>query len=253
MTVKELDSYFRSFLPIGDLEGTDYSLNGVQVGRLDKEVGKVAFAVDACLETIERAAEAGADMLFVHHGLFWGKERPVTGSHYRRIAALIETDVALYAAHLPLDMHGEFGNNAGLAAKLGLVDLRPFGSYRKVKIGYAGRLPEPRSIDEVLGLLGMRREDALGVLSFGPEEISTIAVISGGADKEVEQAIDEGADLYLTGELSHQVYHTCQEAGINLIAAGHYRTETIGVRLVAGKLEADTGIGTFFIDLPTGL
>ncbi len=253
MTVKDLDQYFRALLPIDELEGIDYSLNGVQVGRFEKPVNKVAFAVDACRESIERTAEMKADMLFVHHGLFWGKELAVTGAHYRRLASLIGHDVALYAAHLPLDMHEEFGNNAGLARQLGLVDLRPFGSFRKVKIGYAGRLPEPGNIDSVLGRLGMSRDETLGVLSFGPEKISTVAVISGGADKEVDQAIAEGADLYVTGELSHQVYHTCQEAGINLIAAGHYRTEIVGVRLMAGKLKKDTGIETCFIDLPTGL
>jgi dinuclear metal center YbgI/SA1388 family protein len=169
------------------------------------------------------------------------------------MASLIGHDIALYAAHLPLDMHEEFGNNAGLARQLGLVDLRPFGSFRKVKIGFAGRLPEPGSIDSVLARLGMGRDEALGILSFGPEKISTVAVISGGADKEVDQAIAEGADLYVTGELSHQVYHTCQESGINLIAAGHYRTEIVGVQLVAEKLKADMGIETCFIDLPTGL
>ncbi|ADK79478.1 Nif3-like dinuclear metal center hexameric protein [Sediminispirochaeta smaragdinae] len=253
MTVSELDAYFRSILAIDDLAGVDYSLNGLQVGRFDMPVRKVAFAVDACEESILRTKDIGAQMLFVHHGLFWGKEQSITGSHYRRIAALIENDIALYAAHLPLDMHETYGNNAGLAKQLGLKDIEPFGVFRRVRIGCAGRFETPQTIDDVLALLEMDREELLGVLAFGPEKISSVAIISGGADKDVEQAIEKGVDLYLTGELSHQVYHLCQESGINLIAAGHYRTEVYGVQLMAGKLEADTGIETCFIDLPTGL
>jgi dinuclear metal center YbgI/SA1388 family protein len=253
MKIRELDAYIRTLLTIDEMTGTDNSMNGLQVGRFDKEVTRVAFAVDACLESITRAAEGGAEMLFVHHGLFWGREQPLVGPFYQRIAALIEHDLALYAAHLPLDMHPQYGNNAGLALRLGLVDLLPFGAYKKVKIGYKGRLPEALTLDQLLGRLGMQRDELPGFLSFGPDEISTVAVISGGADKEVEQAIAEGVDLYLTGEISHQVYHQCQEAGINLIAAGHYRTETVGVNLLADKIAEDKGLETFFIDLPTGL
>lgn len=253
ITLKDLDRWFRSILPIDDLAGSDYSLNGVQVGRMEKEVTRVAFAVDACLETITRAGEAGADLLFVHHGLFWGKPEAITGSHYRRVRKLIEDDTALYAAHLPLDMQQELGNNAGLAGRLGLTDLQPFGRYKQIRIGYSGYLPEPLSLPEVMARLDLAEEDALGVLNFGPERVSTVAIISGGADKEVVQAIDAGVDLYITGELSHQVYHTCLEGKINLIAAGHYWTETVGVQLLSRRLEEEKGLETVFIDVPTGL
>jgi dinuclear metal center YbgI/SA1388 family protein len=253
ITLRELDRWFQSILPIEDLAGIDYSLNGVQIGRMEKEIEKVAFAVDACLETITRAGEAGADLLFVHHGLFWGKPEAITGTHYRRVRKLIEDDTVLYAAHLPLDMQKEFGNNAGLSRRLGLVEIEPFGRYRNIQIGYSGRLPEPLDMNGILERLALAREDALGILTFGPKEISTVAVISGGADKEVGQAIDAGVDLYITGELSHQVYHTCMEGGINLIAAGHYWSEMVGVQLLSQKLNREKGIETLFIDLPTGL
>ncbi len=236
-----------------EAERADASLNGLQVGRAEAEIKRAAFAVDACMESFRRAAEAGAQLLFVHHGLFWAKALALTGDLYRRIRFLMENDLALYAAHLPLDMHPEFGNNAGLAKDLGLVDSEPFGDYHGLMIGLKGRLPQPLSLDEVIDRIGLDRKSALGLLSFGPETIGSVAVVSGGADKEVGQALDEGVDLYITGELSHQVYHTCQEGGINLLAGGHYHTETFGPRLLAEKCAADTELETLFIDVPTGL
>jgi dinuclear metal center YbgI/SA1388 family protein len=253
MRVEELDGYFRSVLPIDEVGNTDASLNGLQAGRRTAEVKRAAFAVDACMESFRRSAEAGADLLFVHHGLFWGKPIAVTGEHYERIAFLIEHGLALYAAHLPLDMQPEFGNNAGIARELGLEEAGPFGDYHGLSIGTKGRLGKELTLDQVLERLNLDRESALGVLPFGRDSIRTVAVVSGGADKEVSQALAEGVDLYITGEISHQVYHTCQEGGINLIAGGHYHTETYGPRLLAEKCAEETGIETVFIDVPTGL
>jgi dinuclear metal center YbgI/SA1388 family protein len=253
MTVAELDSYFRRLMAIDEIGSADASLNGLQVGRADAEVGKAAFAVDACMETFRRSAERGAQLLFVHHGLFWGKPVAVTGEHYERLRFLIEHGIALYASHLPLDMQPEFGNNAGIARQLELERAEPFGDYHGISIGIKGRLPKALSLDAVLDRIGLDRSTALGVLPFGPETVRNVAVISGGADKEVGQALIEGMDLYITGELSHQVYHTCQEGGINLIAGGHYHTETYGPRLLAERCAADLDVETEFIDVPTGL
>lgn len=253
MNLQELDSYFRELLPLGDLASTDASLNGIQVECSSKAIAHVAFAVDACMASFERAAESGADVLFVHHGLFWGRPVAVTRSHYRRLKYLLEHDIALYAVHLPLDLHPEFGNNAGIAVALSLGQIEPFGLYRGVKIGLKGVLPEPLTVDGVLEKMGIDREECRALLPFGPEQSRTVGIISGGAVLDVEQAIDEGLDLYVTGDALHQVYHTCLEERINLVCGGHYQTEVWGARLVAEKLAADVGLKTSFIDAPTGL
>jgi dinuclear metal center YbgI/SA1388 family protein len=253
MKIEEIDRYFRELLPIADLRSADVSMNGVQVACSDKEITRVGFAVDACMESFQRAATLGIDLLFVHHGLFWGAPLALSGSHYRRVKFLLDNDIALYAAHLPLDMHSTYGNNAGMASALDLDNMEPFGLYRGFKIGMKGSLPTPLGVDGVLARLGIDRSQCTAVLAFGPEECRTVGIVSGGGTREVEQAIAEGLDLYITGDALHQVYHTCLEERLNLICGGHYQTEVWGVRLVASKLAEDTGIETQFIDVPTGL
>lgn len=258
MILSKIDAYYRGLMQISELEKIDVSMNGIQVAAKDGnpdtvEIGKVAFAVDACMETFERAAEQGADMLFVHHGLFWGRPVRIEGAHYKRLKFLMQNDISLYASHLPLDMHPEFGNNAGICASLGITEPEPFGEYHGLKIGFKGELPAALSLQQVLDKLGLSAEQALSVFPFGPEDIKTVALISGGGTNEVYQAMAEKADLYITGDASHQIYHPCLENGINLISGGHYHTETWGVRLLAGRTSADLGIETVFIDVPTGL
>ncbi|MBN2354181.1 MAG: Nif3-like dinuclear metal center hexameric protein [Spirochaetales bacterium] len=253
MLVKEFDALIRSWLPFDQAEKADSALNGLQVGRRDKDVRKAAFAVDASAETFRRAAGWGADLVFVHHGLFFGKTKPVTGALLGRIAFLAEHDIALYAVHLPLDMAPEIGNNAGLATRLGLVDREPFGMYHGVKIGLKGRLPVPRTLRELAGLLLGNPPLPAASLAFGPEIVSTAGVVSGGAPESARDAIDEGLDLFVTGEQSHEIYHESLEAGLNVIFAGHYASERFGVEAVGKKLAAETGLETVFIDVPTGL
>jgi len=253
MTLEELDAYFRSILPIEDMAGSDSSLNGIQVGRPGLVVDKVAFSVDACLETFRRATQVGAQMLFVHHGIYWGRVEAVSGTNYERMRTLITANLSLYAVHLPLDMHGEFGNNAQMAHLLDLRDREPFGLYRGTPIGWKGNLPEDMTLDEVTRKLFHEPASTLGALPFGPRRIRTVGIISGGAPHEVDQAIGQGLDLYVTGESSHTIYHRCLEAGINVIFGGHYQTEVWGVQAIAKKLATDTGIETCFIDVPSGL
>ena len=241
MILKDLDAYFSNLLDIPSYARIDASLNGLQVGDVQAKVEKVAFAVDACQETFLRARQSGADLLFVHHGLFWGKPAALTGALYQRIKLLMDGPLALYAAHLPLDLHAELGNNAALARRMGLEEVEPFGMYNGVKIGFKGILPEPLSLDDALDLLGLNRETCLSLLPFGGERISRVAIVSGGAATEVYQALDEEIDLYITGEGSHQIYHYCLEGGIHFAAGGHYLTETYGVREVARRLNRDLG------------
>ena len=252
MKIKELDSYFRGFLAIDDLAGTDFSKNGVQVEN-SADINCIAFAVDACMETFKRAKEAGAQMVFVHHGLFWGHEQTLTGTHYQRLKFLIENNIALYAAHLPLDIHPELGNNVALAKAAGLTDLKPFGEYRGIKVGVKGTFKIPVTTAQVLSDLGYDSSELLACLSFGKEKNITGAVITGGGEHDVAAAIDEDVDLYITGDAAHVVYHTCLENRINMISAGHYRTEVYGVQNVAEKVSEELGLKTLFIDVPTGL
>lgn len=252
MTIGEFDKWIRTRLNIDEMAGKDFSLNGLQVGDEERDITRVAFAVDGVRAVFDEAAREGADLLFVHHGLFWGREQAVTGVHYHRMAALIKNDLALYAAHLPLDMDANLGNNIGLAKVLGLTGVEPFGDFRGKKIGFKGTLPKPATPEDlVMRLFGGWAPD-IRLLDFGPALVNTVALISGGAADDVAQAIAEKADLYITGESKHAVYHLCREAAINVIFGGHYRTETYGVLSVKDLVEKELGLETVFIDIPTG-
>ena len=255
MTLKELDEYFRGFLQPENFPG-DPSRNGIQIQNSEPEkkgIKKIAFAVDACLETVERAAKEGADMLFVHHGLFWGGCELLTGSFYSRVSAFLKNDIALYAMHLPLDANNPCGNNYGLASRIGLKKPEGFGEWRGMIIGVKGELETPLTVEELAEKTLNPGEKPLCVLPFGKEKIKTVGIISGGADEDVGQAVEQGLDAYITGEISHQLYHYVKESKINMISAGHYQTETVGVNLVAKKVQEELGIQTVFIDFPTYL
>lgn len=255
MTLNELDSYFKTLLKIEDFTN-DVSVNGIQIQNSSpdtKQIKKVCFAVDACEQTALKAAELGADVLFVHHGLFWPHGEVLTGAAYKRVSAFVKNDLALYACHIPLDANNPYGNNYGLAARIGLEDVTPFASWRGMILGVKGKLKNPVSIEQLASLALKDGEKPLKILPFGKERISTVGIVSGGAAEDVEQAIELGLDAFITGEIEHQLYHYIKESGINFLALGHYNTETVGVSLLAEKLVKDTGIETRFIDFPTGL
>jgi len=249
----KLDVFFRGFLDIDGFASSDSSLNGIQVDNDGGEIGKIAFAVDASLETIERAAASGAGMLFVHHGMFWGKSLALKGGHRRRIKALLDHNICLYAVHLPLDQHPKLGNNAVLAELLGLEAVEPFGGYSGRKIGYKGTFPKPLGVEQAVRKIAFEDRPPLGVYPFGKKENMTCAVVSGGGASNAMEAIDEGIDLFITGEMPHYIYSECLEGGINMIAGGHYSTEVWGVRAVMRHCAEELHIDTEFIDVPTGL
>ena len=228
-------------------------MNGIQADNDGADVPKIAFAVDACLETFKRAASCGAGMLFVHHGLFWGAPLRIEGILRARLDFLLKNNLALYAAHLPLDKHGEAGNNAVLAGLLGIEDKEPFGLYHGIKIGFKGRLREPLSVDEAARRVSFCGAPPIAIFPFGKAENAVCAVVSGGAAMEAAQAIEEGVDLYVTGESSHSVYHTALEGGLNMISGGHYATEVWGVRKLMERCKQELNIDTEFINVPTGL
>lgn len=250
MELSRLTAWLDTYLDIGGFG--DASLNGLQVeGR--SEVTKVAVAVDSSLTTFEAAAERGADLLVVHHGLFWGRPLAIRGMHGRRVKYLLDHGISLYAAHLPLDAHPEVGNNYGLARILGMSDLEPFGSAGNRTLGVKGRFPNKVTLRELADTLEKELGESVLVHAGGALEIETLGIITGGAAREVSTAADEGLDAFLTGEPKHETFYDAFERGINALYAGHYMTETVGVSLLADKLEAEFGLEADFILLPTGL
>ena len=251
MNIKELAKFIRSTVdPSGIKED---SLNDIQVENTG-EITKIAVAVDACLATIEGAAKAGAQVLLVHHGLYWGKQLPVTGkkqNHYNRVKALIKNNIGLIASHLPLDAHNEYGNNIILAKMIGLKNPEPFALYCDNFIGFKGKLEKPLAIQEIVERLGITMKD-VRYLAFGNKEIETVGIVSGGGVACIHDAIDEGLDLFITGEGKNSTYHNALEGNINVLLAGHYYTETFGVKALGEKIQKDLGIEYVFIDCPTG-
>ena len=248
-----LDTFFRSVLDIEGFAGIDSSMNGIQVDNDGSEIKKIVFAVDACLESFKRCSAAGGNVLFVHHGLFWGSPLAIKGSHRERIQFLLDNNIALYAVHLPLDHHPGLGNNAALAELLGMETLEPFGLYHGKKIGYMGKLKKPLTTDEAVKAINFMENTPLGILPFGKHINESCAVISGGASSEALQALEEGVDLYVTGEIGHSIYHPALEGKMNIIAGGHYATEVWGVRKLMAECATALNIDTEFINIPTVL
>ena len=253
LTTRKLDGFFRGLLDLEGFKAADPSLNGLQVDNDGSELGKIAFAVDVGLEVFKRAVDAGAGILFVHHGLFWGIPSRLEGSLRERIKFLLDNNLALYAVHLPLDQHPRLGNNAVLAELLGIQDPEPFGLYHGHKIGYKGNLSAALTIEDAIKKISFMGRPPLGVFPFGKKENFSCAVVSGGAADEAFQAMEEGLDLYVTGESSHTIYHYAREAHLNIIAGGHYSTEVWGVRRIMEECAEQLGIDSEFIDIPTGL
>jgi dinuclear metal center YbgI/SA1388 family protein len=225
----------------------DYGPNGLQVIGAD-EVTRLRVAVSASLEVFERAAADGAQMLVVHHGLFWDGSSPVIGRlERRRLEALFASDLSLVAYHLPLDGHAVLGNNARLAAILGIADPQPFAEHRGRALGRHGLLPAPASAAEVAARLG----EALGstplVLPGGPEQVRSVGVVSGAAARDVREAAACGIELFVTGEPEEDAPYLARELGVTIVAAGHNATETVGVRALAARLADVFGIDTGFI------
>ena len=231
---------------------SDVSVNGLQLEGKE-QISRIAVAVDSTLATIEEALEAGADLLIVHHGWFWKDVQPITGPLAKRVKAAIAGNLNLYAAHLPLDLHPEVGNNAVMAKALSLHNLEPFGFDRGVAIGLKGTLPVPQSLQDFSDGIQKLTGEVCLVHGGGTPMVSSVAILSGGGAGFVAQAAAAGVDTYLTGEPEHSHFSDAFEYGINTIFAGHYESETFGVRALAVKLEDTFGLPWQFLHLPTGL
>lgn len=244
--VDALDDY----LEIDSVE--DASLNGLQVEGAD-EVERVALAVDAAAVTIEAAIGEAAQMLLVHHGLFWGDPVPVTGPMARKVGACLEEGLSIYAAHLPLDRHPEVGNNVLLARALGGEPEADFGEIGGVPIGVVARLTEPCDPGGLAGRLAATGCPEPLLWSFSEGDLETVAVVTGAGCSLLGEAAAAGADALVTGEPRHSAYHQARELGITCLFGGHYATETHGVRAVGKWLEREHGLETGWIDHPTGV
>ena len=232
---------------IGDYSG---AVNGLQVEN-SGGVSRIAAAVDASLATVRLAIKARADLMIVHHGLFWSPSHPWTGKKFELMRLLIENNIAIYSSHLPLDAHPKLGNNAQLCAALGFKKLQPFFASHGQPIGFKASVSISR--DD----LAMRLARVVGnkplVIPGGNALCHRIGVVTGGAGGDLKMAAAEGVDAFITGEGPHWTYALAEELGLNVFYAGHYATETFGVKALAANLSKKFGVPWTFLDHPTGL
>lgn len=244
--VKHCDKTLRT-AAIGDYAG---AVNGLQVEN-SGAVTRIAATVDASLATVKLAIAARADLLVVHHGLFWGPSHPWTGKRHELLRLLLENNLAVYSSHLPLDAHPRLGNNAQLCAALGLRKLKPFFESHGQPIGLQTRTKISRAE------LAARLARATGVkpklIPGGKEICRRIGVVTGGAGNELKLAAAAGVDTFITGEGAHWTYALAEELGLNVFYAGHYATETFGVKALAAELSRKFKVPWAFLDHPTGL
>jgi len=250
MDLAKLVEYLDDYLCVSAIEDYPDAFNGLQVeGR--SEVARVMTAVDASVASVEAAGAWGADVLIVHHGLFWGRAAPVTGRLKRRMAPLIKNDISLYSAHLPLDAHPEAGNNALLARMLGLKPSGTFGEFHGTAIGVYAECDSPLAeLSEKLGT-GLGAEVRTFEFASGP--VKRVGIVSGGGASALAEAARLGLDTLITGEAAHHDWFEASENRINLVLAGHYATETLGVRALGAHLKDRFGIEELFFDHPTGM
>jgi dinuclear metal center YbgI/SA1388 family protein len=246
----ELVAYLDNYLRIAEIK--DYGPQGLQIeGRA--EVRKIVGMVDAQAPCVEAALTRGADLLLVHHGIFWGPPQRIAGSFGALVRAYLNADLNLYAAHLALDAHPEVGNNAELARRLGLTVESMFAPVNGAPIGVLAAAPAGLTFDALVARFAQQVGPAQLVQAYGPQICQRVGIISGAAAREIPVAAGLGCDAFLTGETSHAEFYAAQNAGVNVIYGGHYVTETVGVQALGAHLHARFGVDFEFIDLPTGL
>ncbi len=229
----------------------DASHNGLQVSGAE-EIKKIVFGVSASLELFRQSVYAGANLIVVHHGLLWGQEQPITGLFRERIAFLLQNNINLAAYHLPLDKHPVIGHNACLLRAISTQGMQPFGTYHGVEIGYSGQVDQP--LTQIVSTLEKFCQTKAQVLTFGPEQIRNVAIVSGGAHSLLPQAIEQKIDLYITGVLDEPVQEWCREGKINCIALGHYNSEKPGIWALQDLVAKHFGsVETQFIDVPNSI
>lgn len=250
MNRDEIIHYLDDYLQISLIK--DYGPQGLQVeGR--PTVTKIVGMVDAHQPCVDAALARGADLLLVHHGIFWGEGKRLIGGFGKLVRTYFEADLNLYAAHLALDAHTEVGNNAELARRLGLTVQSWWAKTNGVPLASLSESTEPLSLQDLVS----RYEERVGptklVLDHGPATIRRVGILSGFGARHIEEAATLGCDAFITGETSHAQYYDAMNAGINVIYGGHYTSETVGVQALGEHLQEKFGVDFEFIDLPTGL
>lgn len=242
--IRYLDQYLEAD------QGTDYCPNGLQVeGR--SRISRIVTGVSACLELFQIARQTAADAVLVHHGLFWkGDPATLTGLQYQRVAELIQGEISLIAYHLPLDRHLVVGNNAVAARRLHLENINPFCDLEGLPVGVEGRFASPMKRSDVLAAVRELFGQEPMVFAYGPEEITTVGLVSGSAGRCFRTAMAAGLDLFVTGEAEEWTMNLAKEARSNFVAAGHYSTERLGVQALGDRLRQEFGIDVEFVDLP---
>ena len=241
--------YLDDYLNVSSIP--DDSINGLQVEGA-AEISKAVFAVDACLETVRAASDSRANILVVHHGLFWKRNERIVGVMRERISTLLENEISLYASHLPLDCHEEVGNNVQLAEILGLRKTGSFATYKGVTIGVLAKPDKVLRRETLLKKLEQELNTHAEMLPFGPARVKKVGIVSGEAASFVGEAKLADADTLITGETSHAAYHFAKESEINVIFAGHYASETVGLVALLRHIEERFAITCRFLSAPTG-
>jgi len=231
----------------------DYSgaMNGLQLENSSGKVGRIVAAVDASLPVIEAAAAEGPGLLVVHHGMFWQGAQPLRGPFFNKIKTAMEAGLAIYSSHLPLDVHPLWGNNVCLAKALGMSELEPFLDWKGLPMGLRGKWHGTR--EDLVTRLGSAVGGPVHICPAGGETISSVGLVTGGAGSEVSSAAMTGVDAFISGEGPHWSHVLAEELGINLLFAGHYATETFGVKALAARISEEFKIGWDFVDRPSGL
>lgn len=246
----ELVRYLDRYLRIDAIP--DYGPQGLQVEG-GGEVTRIVFTVDAGLPCVDAAIKVGAQMQIVHHGLFWGSQELIRGPFGRKVQRLLAANLNLYAAHLALDAHPEVGNNVELARLLELAVESWFCNIKGTDIGVIAQAPEGATLEELASMLKARLGSEPRLLAHGPTQVRRVAIISGSGIDHAREAAALGADTFVTGETSHAHYYAAQELGLNVLFAGHYASETVGLKALGRHLNGKFGLETVFIDLPTGM
>ncbi|MFI3244441.1 MAG: Nif3-like dinuclear metal center hexameric protein [Akkermansia sp.] len=249
--LSEIVTLLDSELRVKEIKDASVAMNGLQVEN-DGQVSKVAIAVDGSQKTIDDAIAAGADLLLLHHGIYWSGLRPMTGWWKKKIVSCLDSNLAIYSAHLPLDLHPSLGNNAQLCDALGLRDCQPEVDYHGTMIGQSG------FFDGTIGELKAKFAEVSGAPVTGfihdaSAPAGRIAICSGGAGDEIYQIQAKGYSCYLTGEENHWVRNAAEDMDFSILFAGHYATETFGVKALGRLLEERFGLPCIFIDNPTGM
>ncbi|MBT8038542.1 MAG: Nif3-like dinuclear metal center hexameric protein [Verrucomicrobiae bacterium] len=249
-SLQDLKGFLDQELNISGIPDYPGALNGLQIEN-GGEVTKIAAAVDASSPVFEKAIAAGADLLLVHHGMFWQGSQPVTGPVYKKLKMALDAGLALYSAHIPLDVHAQWGNNIQLATQLGMHATEPFFDWKGIQLGLSQDLDIDRS--ELHAQLAEIVAGPVHLCPGGPRQVGKVGIVTGGAGSEVAAMAECGIQTFITGEGPHWSYPLAEELGINVLYAGHYATETFGVRALCAEMGRKFGLETLWLDHPTGM